>query len=76
MPQAKKRYTKGSLSREDDCTLPVYLYLLVYGRRQWVDRQRRGEWEGGEHLHEPPVSENLAHSHQHHWEVDQVRELR
>ena len=32
MLQAKKRYTKGQLSREDDCNLPVYHYLLVYGR--------------------------------------------
>ena len=27
---SQKRSTKGPLFRKDDCTLPVYLYLLVY----------------------------------------------
>ena len=30
---SQKRSTKGPLFREDDCTLPVFIYLLAYGRR-------------------------------------------
>ena len=38
MPQAKKVLQKGPHFREDDCTLPVYLFLLVY---VWLKSSQR-----------------------------------